>query len=393
MAGLGERAGAAGDDSFWTWRALMYRHLAAIGPDDLEAIAAQLYVEMLEAGYTAVAEFQYLHHDPDGRPYADLAEMTLRCLAAARRAGIGFTALPVFYARGGFGGRPPGDDQRRFVTAMDDFAVIVERLRSAVDPGEGAVGIAPHSLRAVSPADLGELVAAFAGRGPIHVHVAEQRQEVEDCLAWSGRRPVSWLLDHAPVDAGWCLIHCTHLDDAEVRGLAAAGAVAGLCPATEANLGDGFFRTADFLAAGGRVGVGSDSHVSVSPVEEIRWLEYGQRLLAGRRNVLAGGAERSTGRRLFAAALDGGARACGRPLGALAPGRRADLVVLDTRHPLLVARDGDEILDSWLFSGNTSSIRDVFVGGRHVVREGRHPAREKIRGRFEKTLEKLRRTA
>ena len=393
MAGLAERSGAHGEDSFWTWRRRMYAHLASMSPEDLEAIAAQLYVEMLEAGYTAVGEFQYLHHDPEGSPYTEPAEMTLRCLSAARRTGIGFTALPVFYAQGGFGGEPPGEGQRRFVHEVDAFLRLVERLQAEISSAEGSVGMAPHSLRAVTPDQLTDLVTACDGGGPIHIHIAEQMKEVEDCLAWSGERPVAWLLDHAPVDAGWCLIHCTHLDDGEIRGLASTGAVAGLCPTTEANLGDGIFAAGAYLDAGGRIGVGSDSHISTSPVEELRWLEYAQRLMRHQRNVLAGGGERSTGRRLLEAVLAGGAQACGRPIGAIEPGKRADLVVLDTRHPLLVARRGDEIFDSWIFSGNANCVRDVLVAGRHVVCQGRHPERDGIRSRFEQTLEKLRKTA
>lgn len=390
MAGLAERSGARGNDSFWTWRRLMYQFVDTMGPEDLEAIAAQLYVEMLEAGYTMVGEFQYLHHDPDGRPYLDPAEMTLRCLAAARRTGIGFTALPVFYAQGGFDRQACGEGQRRFVHRVDDFLRLVERLRGEIRPEEGAVGIAPHSLRAVSPEQLSELVSSFAGQGPIHIHVAEQRKEVQDCLAWSGQRPVAWLLDHAPVDSAWCLIHCTHLEAEEVRDLASSGAVAGLCPTTEANLGDGIFSAGEFLARGGRIGIGSDSHISTSPIEELRWLEYGQRLLHEQRNALAGGAEASTGRRLVEAVLASGAQASGRRLGLIEPGYRADLVVLDTDHPLLAARRTDEVLDSWIFSGNDNTVRDVLVGGRHVVRQGRHADRESIAHRFRETLNKLR---
>ena len=390
MAGLAERSGSAGRDSFWTWRTVMYCHLETMTPDDLEAIAAQLYVEMLESGSTAVGEFQYLHHDPDGRPYAEPAEMTLRCLAAARRTGIGFTALPVFYAHGGFGGAAPTLGQRRFLNGVDDFLTLVETLDGAVSPDEGSVGIAPHSLRATAPEELAALVTARGGRGPIHIHVAEQTQEVDDCVAWSGRRPVAWLLDHAPVDPSWCLIHATHLDDSEVRTLARSGAVAGLCPTTEANLGDGIFRAEEFLADGGRIAIGSDSHISVSPIEDLRWLEYGQRLVHRRRTVLAGEPESSNGRRLLEAVLGGGAQACGRPIGALAPGRRADFVTLDTTHPLLIGRQNDEILDSWIFSGNAPLVRDVWVGGQRVVQEGRHVERDAIAERYRNTLQQLR---
>jgi len=400
MAGLAERSGGQEKDSFWSWRTRMYGHLEAMTPDDLEAIAAQLYVEMVEAGYTAVGEFQYLHHQPDGTPYADPAEMTLRCLAAAREVGIGFTALPVFYAHGGFGGEAPTPGQRRFLHTVDAFLRLVERLEGEIRAAEGSVGIAPHSLRAVAPEELTALVTAFHGRGPIHLHIAEQRKEVEDCLAWCGRRPVAWLLEQFAVDASWCLIHGTHLDDGEVRALAATGAVVGLCPTTEANLGDGIFRAADFLGAGGRIGIGSDSHISISPVEELRWLEYGQRLITHQRNVLAtenAPAHSSTGRRLLEVVLAGGAQACGRGIGGiggiggLQPGARADFVVLDTDHPLLMDRQGDELLDSWIFSGNRNLVQEVWIGGQPIVQEGRHPRRDAIAARFQTTLQRLRR--
>nr|XP_061808142.1 formimidoylglutamate deiminase-like [Nerophis lumbriciformis] len=355
MAGLAERSGP-GEDSFWTWRELMYRNVLRIRPEQLEAIAAQLYVELLEAGYTAVGEFQYLHHDSAGRPYAEPAEMSLRCLSAARDMGIGLTLLPVLYQDGGFGGRPSGDGQRRFLNDAEGFLGIVGRLQQETDQ-QTAVGIAPHSLRAVGEELLGEVLAAWGERGPIHIHVAEQLPEVEDCLAWSGQRPVEWLFDRAAVDELWCLIHATHLDDDELSRLAASGAVVGLCPTTEANLGDGLFRAVEYLRVGGRLGIGSDSHISTSPAEELRWLEYGQRLRHHGRNLLTGGRDRSTGRSLYQQALAGGAQACGRPIGRIAPGCRADLVVLDTDHPLLAGRRGDAWLDSWIFAGN--QVRSV----------------------------------
>lgn len=393
MAGLAERSGPESSgsgvgDSFWTWREVMYRHVGRMSPDDLEAVAAQLYVEMLEAGYTAVGEFQYLHHDPQGKPYDALAEMSLRCLAAAEATGIGLTSLPVLYTSGGFGGQAPTSGQRRFLCAVEPFLHLAEALERHRSPNH-TVGIAPHSLRAVSPDDLTVVLDGFGARGPIHIHVAEQTREVDDCLTWSGQRPVAWLLDHAPVDEGWCLIHATHMDDAELAGLARRGAVAGLCPTTEANLGDGLFRAGDFLAADGRLGIGSDSNSSVSPVEELRWLEYGQRLETHRRSVLAGGAERSTGRHLLELALAGGAQACGRAIGRLAAGCRADFVVLDTGHPLLAGRSQDAWIDSWLFAGNRSLIREVWVGGARRVVDGRHLDAERVAERFGATMQAL----
>ncbi|HET7358834.1 MAG TPA: formimidoylglutamate deiminase, partial [Rhodanobacteraceae bacterium] len=307
MAGLAERRGQ-GDDSFWSWRETMYAFAAALGPDDLQAIAAQLYVEMLKAGYTQVCEFHYLHHQPDGTPYADPAAMSLALVEAAREAGIGLTLLPVLYMRGGFDGRPLSPRQRRFGHDVDGFMALFERLRALHEPML-RVGIALHSLRAVPEAAMREVLDAVAGTGcPIHIHVAEQIGEVQDCLAVHNARPVEWLLDHAPVDARWCLVHATHLTDDELRRAAASGAVAGLCPTTEANLGDGLFPLAAWLDAGGTLGIGSDSHISVSPVEELRWLEYGQRLASRHRNVAARGAGKSVGETLWTAALAGGAQ-------------------------------------------------------------------------------------
>ncbi len=387
MAGLAERHAGG---NFWSWREVMYRFLGRIGPDDLEAITAQLYVEMLKAGYTAVGEFHYLHHDLDGAPYADAAEMSGRLARAAQRAGIGLTLLPVLYAAGGFGGAPTGDGQKRFAGDVEWFAGLMATLaeRFAGDPQVG-LGVAPHSLRAVPPEVLAGMLADADPGGPVHIHVAEQVLEVEDCVAWSGARPVQWLLANAPVDGRWCLIHATHMSQAETAALAASGAVAGLCPTTEANLGDGLFALGPFLEAGGRFGIGSDSQVSVSPVEELRWLEYGRRLIDLRRNVSATSEQPSTGRRLYDAALAGGAQALGRPIGAIEEGRRADLVVLDTGHPTLVARQGDALLDSYLFSGNATPVRHVMVGGRWTVRDGVHAEEHAVAEAYATTLKKL----
>ncbi|MEN6539741.1 MAG: formimidoylglutamate deiminase, partial [Mizugakiibacter sp.] len=317
MAGLAERRGRD-DDSFWSWRETMYAFAGRVGPDELRAIAAQLYVEMLKAGYTQVCEFHYLHHRPDGTPYAPAEAMSLALVEAAREAGIGLTLLPTLYMTGGFDGRPLSERQRRFGHAVDAFLALVERLRKHEGPML-RVGIALHSLRAVPEAALREVLAAEVARQcPIHIHIAEQLGEVQDCLAVRRARPVEWLLDHAPVDARWCLVHATHMTEQETRGVAARGAVAGLCPTTEANLGDGLFRLGEYLDAGGRLGIGSDSHISVSPVEELRWLEYGQRLQTRHRNVAARTPGASVGETLWAAALDGGARASGVALGALA---------------------------------------------------------------------------
>jgi formimidoylglutamate deiminase len=397
LAGLAERRGGSSEDSFWTWREVMYAFLGRLTPDDVEAIASQLYVEMLLAGYTAVGEFHYLHHAPDGRPYDDPAEMSWRILAAADSSGIGLTLLPCIYMTGDFGGAPMTDGQRRFRMDPSGAAALLgalaPRFGAAAPGGARRLALALHSLRAVPPAAIGEAIELLARLDPqatIHIHAAEQPREVDACVAWSGERPVEWLLHHADLSARWCLIHATHVTAQEVERLAASGAVAGLCPSTEGNLGDGVFPTRDYLAAGGRFAVGSDSHVSVSPVEELRWLEYDQRLLTGVRNVSSGFPYPSTGRTLFEAALAGGAQAMGVRSGALAPTRRADLVVLDPEHPVLAGRSGDALLDSWLFSGNRTPVKHVLVGGRWVVRDGRHAEEEAVLERYRRTVALLR---
>jgi formimidoylglutamate deiminase len=388
MAGLAETRGPEGD-SFWTWRQVMYRFLGSLTPDDVEAIAAFAMMEMLEGGFTSLAEFHYLHHDTDGRPYAHIAELAERIAAAADGTGMGLTLLPVFYAQGGFGGAAPAEGQRRFINDVETYLRLVEDARSAVAGLDDAVvGIAPHSLRAVTPESLGEVVAQ-AGTGPIHLHIAEQVKEVEDCLAWSGRRPVAWLLDHAPVDRRWCLIHATHLDPQEVLGIAASGAVAGLCPITEANLGDGIFEGVDYVAAGGLFGVGSDSNVEISAPGELRQFEYSQRLKHRARNVLAAREGRSTGRSLYDNALAGGARALGRRVGAIEPGHRADLVVLDASHPDLLAVSGDRWIDAYVFVTGRAAIDTVLVGGKTLVSGGRHLHRDAIGARYARAMARL----
>lgn len=382
MAGLAERAGPAGDN-FWRWREVMYRFLAVLTPEDIEAIAGQLYVECLQHGYTSVAEFHYLHNAPDGSRYADPAELAHRIVAAAHTAGIGLTLLPVLYCHSQFGGAPPSEAQRRFIMAPDAYATLCQSLA-----GETRLGVAPHSLRAVTPEELAAAIA-IAGDKPIHIHIAEQEKEVADCLAWSGARPVAWLLDHAPVDHRWCLVHATHMDDGERSRLASSAAVAGLCQTTEANLGDGSFPLRAFLAEGGRFGIGSDSNVCTSPVEELRWLEYIRRLEARARNVTETRPGASVATSLYTRALAGGAQALGRGASAIAPGGLADLVVLDTGHPALVGRSGDAILDAWLFSGNSTPVRDVMVAGQWLVRDGVHRAQQAVATTFARTMRRL----
>ena len=398
MAGLGEKAGLGRDgrstlaDSFWTWREVMYRCLERIQPEHLYAISRQVYTEMLKAGYTSVGEFQYLHHDPSGKPYSNCAEMTLQCMQAAKDVGIGFTALPVLYRYGGFGSQPPLDGQKRFVNDAMAFCEIVHRLvEASKDNGNGTVGIAPHSLRAIDESLLQEVLQSLSGAAlaGIHLHIAEQDREVADCLAWSGERPVQWLLNRFDIDHRWCLVHATHMDEAETLGMASSGAIAGLCPTTEANLGDGFFNLTNYRQHGGQWAIGSDSHISISPVEELRWLEYGQRLLYRQKNMVAEPASPHTGKTLLSAALEGGSQACGRKTGRIERGYRADFIVLDTGHSRLVGRNADEIIDSWIFSGNENPLTDVFVGGRQVIVEGHHNEEESIREAFGQTLREL----
>ena len=368
--------GSAGHDSFWSWRTVMYRFALALDPDQLRAIALALYVEMLEAGYTAVCEFHYVHHDRDGRPYADDATLAEAVIDAAREAGIGLTLLPVLYQAGGFGGQVANAGQRRFLRDTDDMLRLLARLRPRLEAIGGRLGLAPHSLRAVPPASLAAALTgldALDPTAPIHIHIAEQEQEVRDCVAWSGQRPVAWLLDHAPVDARWCLVHATHLDDTESRRAAQSGAVAGLCPTTEANLGDGIFDAPRWVGAGGAWGIGSDSHICVNAAEELMQLEYSQRLATRQRNLLAMPGQTEVATALMLAAVAGGARASGRALAGLAPGQRADLVLLDPAHPALAGLDAPRMLAGHVFaSSRSSAISEVRVGGQRRVVAGRH---------------------
>lgn len=386
MAGLAERRGSD-TDSFWSWRDVMYRFALAMTPDQLEAVAAQLYVEMLEAGFSRVGEFHYLHHDRDGQPYANLAEMAERIAAAASETGIGLTLLPVFYAHSGFSGLAPGESQRRFINDTEQFSRLVEKTIKVVEPLDHAVvGVAPHSLRAVTPSELGEIIGLAPG-GPIHIHVAEQLKEVEDCVEWCGQRPVEWLLANAPVDDRWCLIHATHMTEGEAIALARSGAIAGLCPITEANLGDGTFMGRLFISHGGKFGVGTDSNVLVGVADELRQLEYSQRLAHRARNVLAGPGQ-SSGRALFDAALAGGGQALGCGSCGIKEGAAADLISFDPSHPTLNGRSGDAILDCWIFAG-AAAVDCVWAQGRKLVEGGRHIRRQVVESRFRATMHEL----
>lgn len=385
MAGLAETRGP-GADSFWSWREVMYRFALSMTPDQVEAVAAQLYAEMLEAGFTRVGEFHYLHHDKDDQPYSNIAEMAERIAAASSTTGIALTLLPVFYAHSGFGGATPNEGQRRFINDVNRFAHLLEKSRESLQNlNQAVLGVAPHSLRAATPAELNEIVP-LAGKNPVHIHIAEQVKEVEDCVGWSGQRPVEWLIANQPVGANWCLIHATHMTSTETVAMAKSGAVAGLCPITEANLGDGTFEGVDFIAAGGAFGVGSDSNVLIGVSDELRQLEYSQRLHHRARNVLAAPGQ-SNGRNLFDRALSGGSRALG-ATGGLQVGNSADFVSLDANSPTLAGKSHDAILDAWIFANGTA-VDCVWVHGRKLVETGRHNHRESIARRFRATMMEL----
>jgi formimidoylglutamate deiminase len=375
LAGLTEYRGQA-QDSFWSWRTVMYRFAGRLTPGQLEVIAFALYVEMLEAGYTAVCEFHYVHHDTDGQPYANDATMALALLRAAQRAGIGFTLLPVLYQAGGFGGQSASVDQRRFIRSTESVLRLLEHLQPLCEAQGARLGLAPHSLRAVPPQALREALTgldAIDATAPVHIHIAEQSLEVDACIAWSGQRPVAWLLDHADVDERWCLVHATHMDASEHATAAARGAVTGLCPTTEANLGDGIFDLQAWRAAHGLWGIGSDSHICVSAAEELLMLEYSQRLATRQRIVGATEAQPHVASALTLAAVQGGAQASGRPIGGLAVGQQADFVMLDADHPALLELAATDMLSAHVFASNRSSaVRAVWVGGRPLVASGRH---------------------
>jgi formimidoylglutamate deiminase len=424
MAGLAEKQ-TNPSDSFWTWRETMYAFAGRIGPDDLRAIAAQLYVEMLKAGYTHVCEFHYLHHQPDGKRYADPATMSLALIEAAQEAGIGLTLLPTLYMTGGFDGRSLSERQRRFGLDVEGYLSLLQQLVK-MENAALRIGVAFHSLRAVPELAMREVLAFVSllpsGEGarradegsaserrqsnpgstpqsfsrresgsstPIHIHIAEQIGEVQDCLAIRNVRPVEWLLDNLPVDARWCLVHATHMSAQETQRLAESGAVAGLCPTTEANLGDGLFPLKAYMDENGTLGIGSDSHISVSPVEELRWLEYGQRLLTKHRNIAVSASNSSVGETLYAAALRGGVQAAGTAVGAIEAGSRADLIVLDDAAPLLAARDASNVVDTFIFAGNANLVRHVMANGEWVVRDFHHRDEERIAARYRDAVERL----
>ena len=388
LAGRAQRRGL-GADTFWSWRRLMYRFLERLTPEMIGAIAAQVQIEMCEAGYAAVAEFHYLHHAPGGRAYANPAETSERIMEAARATGIGLTLLPVMYASGGADGRAPAGGQLRFACDVERYDRLWQSAARSLarGPPDWGIGIAPHSLRAVPRDALAEVLCAHP-TGPVHLHIAEQTAEVEEIQTAWGARPVAWLLDHHAVDKRWCLVHATHVDAAECAALAASGAVAGLCPITEADLGDGVFPGEPYAAARGRFGVGTDSNVRISFSGELNLLEYGQRLVTRRRNVMSKAGE-STGRSLFEASLEGGALALGRESGSIEPGRLADLLTLDTTAPELHGLEGDELLDGWIFSAQGPMVGEVWSAGRQTVEQGRHVDREVVAARFRTAVDAL----
>lgn len=391
MAGLAEWR-RPGDDDFWSWRQTMYAFAANMDPRHLEAIAAQAYVDVIKAGYTAIGEFHYLHHRRDGEPYDDIAEMSASLVRAADSAGIALTLTPVYYRTAGFDGSPARGGQIRFANDFDRFARLLEACaRLLEDKPTARLAVAAHSLRAVPAKELPalrKLADSIDATAPLHIHVAEQTGEVDDCLVATGKRPVALLADTVDLSPRWCLVHATHMDDAEIRRVADSGAIVCLCPTTEANLGDGVFPARDYLGRGGAIAIGSDSHIEATVAGELRLLEYAQRLVHRRRNVLAGKAG-STGRRLFDAACHGGARAIGQPIGEIAVGRRCDIVILDAAHADFCGRDGDALIDTWVFRGDSTHVRHVFVAGRQVVRDFRHVGEAAIADAYRQAMHSL----
>ncbi len=395
LAGLTEYRSHA-HDSFWSWRTLMYRFAAQLTPSQLETIATSLYVEMLEAGFTSVCEFHYLHNDTDGSPYADPAEMSLSLLRAARRTGIGLTLLPVLYQNSGFGGSDPTSGQARFIKSTDAMLRLLDRLRPICDAQSARLGLAPHSLRAVPPESLREVLVgldAMDATAPIHIHIAEQQAEVDACLEWSGQRPVSWLLDHAAVDQRWCLVHATHMEPQEYHRAADSGAVAGLCPTTEANLGDGTFEFNTWQSHRGAWGIGSDSHIAVHPAEDLMMLEYSQRLVLRKRNVATQDGHRDVAQALWQGSVAGGSQASGRPVSGLALGQQADFIVLDATHPALAGLSPEMMLASHVFaSSRTNTIAQVWLGGQAVVQQGKHALHDTAKAGFVEVRSQLLKT-
>jgi len=380
-------------DSFWSWRDIMYRFVAQMSPQDAHHVAQYLYLEMLKAGYTCVAEFHYLHHQAGGTFYDDPAEMSLQVIEAAKSTGLSITHLPVLYTYAGFGEQAPSSAQGRFIHQTDDYCKLLERLHELLRKEHLVnLGIAPHSLRAVSEGQLATIVPFIRGlnsQAPIHIHIAEQLQEVNDSIAFYGKRPVEWLLENHSLDPHWCLIHATHLTAQEVSALAQSGAVAGICPTTEANLGDGIFPTHSFLDQGGKLAIGSDSHIAVNVADELRTLEYAQRLTSHQRAVLTSEATSSVGQTLYSHAAAHGASVVNQPVGEIAVGKRADLVILDTTHPTLYGKKEHFILDAAIFACDRMPVKDVMVAGQWQIQSGQHQSEQIIIHNYLKVMDKL----
>jgi len=392
FAGFSEQ-GSEGKDSFWTWRSVMYKFIDQLNVKDAQTIATQLYIEMLKMGYTRVAEFHYLHHEINGDNHTELAEMAKAIFKASKCTGIGLTLLPVLYRFSGFGPLPANDGQKRFINSVEQFNQLVSDCFTLSKEFENTnVGIAPHSLRAVDKPSLEQAVKhvrSLDNKAPVHIHIAEQQKEVDDCLAHYGQRPVEWLLNNAELDEQWCLIHATHINEQERQGIVASKAIAGVCPTTEANLGDGIFPTTEFLAEKGTIAIGSDSHISVNPVEELRWLEYAQRLIKQQRAILASDDEASVGRNLWQQAALGGAQSTNSNTGELAIGKQADLLVLNTSKIALFAHDDLHLLDSMIFASQQNMVNDVMVNGHWVIKAGVHELGQKSEQAFSLLLANL----
>lgn len=392
FAGFSEQ-GSEGKDSFWTWRSIMYKFIDQLMVKDAQTIATQLYIEMLKMGYTRVAEFHYLHHEINGDNHAELAEMAKAIFKASQQSGMGLTLLPVLYRFSGFGPLPANNGQKRFTNSVEQFNQLVSDCFTLSKEYENTnVGIAPHSLRAVDKSSLEQAVKhvrSLDNKAPVHIHIAEQQKEVDDCLAHYGQRPVEWLLNNAELDEQWCLIHATHINEQERQGIVASKAIAGICPTTEANLGDGIFPTTEFLAEKGTIAIGSDSHISVNPVEELRWLEYAQRLIKQQRAILASEKEASVGKNLWQQAALGGAQSTNSNTGELAIGKQADLLVLDTPKVALFAHDDQHLLDSMIFASQQNMVNDVMVNGHWVIKAGVHELGKKSEQAFSLLLASL----
>jgi formimidoylglutamate deiminase len=392
IAGLSEYRGNP-QDSFWSWRDIMYRFVEQFSADDFHVIASQLYIEMLKSGYTSCVEFHYTHHQADGSHYDEVAELSIQVMEAAQKVGIRQTHCPVFYAWSGFGEQPPNQGQKRFINSIQSYQAIVDAVVEKSATSETlSFGIAPHSLRAANQEQISKIIQHLDrhdDQAPIHIHISEQVKEVEDCINHYGQRPVEWLYSQFDVNQRWCLVHATHLTDGETQQIATSGAVAGLCITTEANLGDGIFPIQSYLANGGVWGIGSDSHISVSPVEELRWLEYQNRLLSKQRAVLASEQTKHIGTNLYTQALKGGAQALGQSVGAIEAGKKADWLVLDTQSPLLVGLDSKFIIDAWIFSGNQNVVKDVFVNGECVISNYQHAQQDQVEKRYRSLMRRL----